>query len=236
MHVASSTPSGALQSPLDSVFCSSARNCLAIGSYFAATTSDGGHSWASHRISHASTYLDTHFGALACPTPDACLVFGAQSTSRKRQARTMTYHPTVARTTDGGHTWTMAAPLPKGVGPIVNALSCPTRSYCLLAGESTDGKAGYALVTTNLGRSWRSLKIPKGDVLSGVTCKTRRYCVALEERFKSASLASANIVTTDNGGSTWGRGSVPSRFPSEAMSSPTCIGLTRCFIVGWNYQ
>ena len=236
LQVASSVPSGALQSPLNSVYCSSPENCLAIGSYFAATTSDGGHSWASHRIGHAGTYLDTRFEALACPTPDICLAFGAVSTSGKRQAGTLTYRPTVARTTDGGRTWTMAAPLPKGVGPILNGLSCPTRSYCLLAGESSYGKAGYALVTTNLGRSWRRLKIPKGDVLSGVTCETRRYCVAVEERFKSASITSASITATNNGGSTWRRGSVPSQFPSEDMSSPTCIGFTRCFIVGWNYQ
>ncbi len=237
IQVAGSAPSAALQSPLNSVYCSSPENCLAIGSYFAATTSDGGRSWASHPIGHAGTHLDTNVGVLACATPDICMAALAnQDVVRSRKLGTGISRAAIARTTDGGSTWTMAAPLPKGVGAIPNALSCPTKSYCLLAAGSSNGRAGRALVTTNLGRSWRRRKIPKGDVLPGVTCETPRHCVAVEERFTSGRLASARIATTNNGGSTWRRASVPSEFPSEEISSPTCIGLTRCFILGWNYQ
>jgi photosystem II stability/assembly factor-like uncharacterized protein len=224
-------PTRALQSPLNWVYCSSPENCLAISSSFAATSSDGGHSWVSHRINHADRSFDTYFDGLACATPDICMAIGQyRDVASNRKGETETPRAAIARTSDGGHTWTPAAPLPKSVGPILNVISCPTRSFCLLAGESSNGRAGYALVTTNLGRSWRRLKIPKGNVLPGVTCETPRFCVAVAEGTFD------HILTTNNGGSTWRRSSDLIRGPPETISSPTCIGFTRCLIVGWSYQ
>jgi photosystem II stability/assembly factor-like uncharacterized protein len=221
----------ALQSPLNSVYCSSPQSCLAIGSSFAATTSDGGRSWASHPMSHAGMGFDE----LACPTPEICMAIGPyQDVIRNRKAKTETFRAAIAKTTDGGRTWTMAAPLPKGVGRALDAISCATRSYCVLAGSSlsVDGvpTVGYALATTNLGRSWRHLKIPRGDVLPGITCEMPGHCVAVAEGTFD------HIATTNDGGSTWRQSSGLIRAPPDFVSSPTCIGLTRCYIVGWSYQ
>jgi photosystem II stability/assembly factor-like uncharacterized protein len=236
-QIASRAPPGALRYPLSSVHCFSPQRCVGLGQNFFATTTDGGRAWASYRISRANTDLETDFDGLACPTPNTCMAVGdSERQVGNGKEKSETYRAAVARTSDGGRTWTPGAPLPIGAGPILGPISCPTKSLCLLTRESTDHTVGGALGTTNMGRSWRRVGLPKGDVLSGVTCETRRFCLAtgVVSVGKPVGGYAYSIITTTNGGATWRPSSLPGGVPDgdPNLVNPTCTA-NRCYVVGF---
>ena len=226
-----STPSGALQSRLSSVYCSSSENCLAIGQQYAATTSDLGRTWTSHRILHGGAIV----GRMACPTSHVCVAVGSSAEETPKYDSTP-HRAVVLTTTDGGRSWTRDPALPKDVGGL-NDISCLTKTYCLTVGTSENGSGGVALATTNSGRSWRRLNFPKRAEPEFVTCFTRRACVAAGGTRDEVDANS--IITTDNGGSTWMQSSLPGDAYEQGapeIGGLTCTTRTRCFIVGRSYE
>ena len=227
-----STPSGALQSRLSSVYCSSSENCVAIGGQYAATTSDFGRFWTSHRFLHGGAVV----GAMACPTSHVCVAVGGSPEEGTPQYDSLLHRAVVLTTTDGGRAWTREPALPKDVGGLDN-ISCPTKTYCLTVGTSADGSGGVALATTNLGRSWRRLNLPKRLEPDLLTCFTRGACVAAGGTGDGTS--QMNIISTDNGGSTWTQTSLPGDAYDQVVpeiGGLTCTTRTRCFIVGDIYK
>jgi photosystem II stability/assembly factor-like uncharacterized protein len=229
--------SGALRYPLTSVHCFSPLHCMGLDQNFFTTTTDGGRTWASYPIGRANTDLEADFDGLACPTPNTCMAVGDyEGQVGRSKEKNETYRAAVARTSDGGRTWTPGSPLPKGAGPILGPISCPTKSLCLLARESTDHDVGGALATTNMGRSWRRVGLPQGDVLSGVTCETHRFCLVtgvVSARNPVGGYA-YSIITTTNGGAAWRPSSLPAGVPegNPNLVSPTCLA-KRCYVVGY---
>lgn len=226
-----STPSGALRSHLSSVYCSSSENCLAIGQQYAATTSDFGRTWTSHRILPDGTVVAT----MACPTSHVCVAVGSSAEETPKYDSTP-HRAVVLTTTDGGRSWTRDPALPKDVGGL-NDISCLTESYCLTVGTPENGSAGVALATTNLGRSWRRLNLPKRVEPEFVTCFTRSACVAVGGNADGVNENS--IITTDNGGSTWMRTSLPGDAYGQGapeIGGLTCTTRTRCLIFGNIYR
>jgi photosystem II stability/assembly factor-like uncharacterized protein len=167
-HAAPSVSTSTFQSPLYSVYCSSTENCLAIGQQYAATTSDFGRTWKGHRTLHDGAVV----GTMACPTSHECVAVGV-SAEDTPQYDSFPHRALVLTTTSGGGTWTREPPLSKDVGGL-NDISCPSKTYCLAVGTPVDGTGGLALVTTNLGRTWRRLSLPKGVAPEFVTCFTPR--------------------------------------------------------------
>jgi photosystem II stability/assembly factor-like uncharacterized protein len=226
-----STPSGALQSRLSSVYCSSTENCLAIGQQYAATTSDFGRTWTSHRILHGGAIA----GTMACPTSHVCIAVGSSAEETPKYDSTP-QRAVVLRTTDGGRTWRRDPPLPKDVGGLKD-ISCLTKTYCLTVGTSENASSGVALTTTNLGRSWRRLNLPTRAEPEFVICFTRRACVAAGGTTDGVN--ENRILTTDNGGSTWTQHSLPGDAYEQGapeIGGLTCATRIRCFIVGSSYE
>ena len=62
-------------------------------------------------------------------------------------------------------------------------VSCPTKRFCVAVGEAPDGNSGVALVTTNSGRAWTQLSLPRGEPrLSLVSCRSVTKCVVAVDR------------------------------------------------------
>jgi photosystem II stability/assembly factor-like uncharacterized protein len=209
---------GELQYPLDSVYCSSTEACVGIHGQFASTTSDGGLTWNSTRVLN-----DGSLAAMACPTPRTCFAVGGDTVGNGTRHSPYADYATVLRTVDGGKTWTQEPPRPRDIGGLSD-ISCPTRSYCLAVGASPYSAyrqaVAVALVTSNSGRTWRRLVLPKGESeLSGVTCSAPRVCLAVDG-------ADTRTISTDNGGTTWTKD-----HGNPGLGRPTCIG-THCLTVG----
>ncbi len=140
-------------------------------------------------------------------------------------------------TADGGRRWTRESHLPKDVGDFYD-VSCPTKTYCLTVGTSEDGYPGVALVSTNLGRSWKHLNLPSGEQPGTVVCVAPRNCLIAGRSSGAGTgngLDSASIITTSNGGLTWVHGSLPMGMLASGVpeiNSLSCVTRTRCFAVG----
>jgi photosystem II stability/assembly factor-like uncharacterized protein len=227
-RISGSASSGAPFYP-DLVYCSSAQRCLGIGTINAQTTSDGGRHWT-----RGTTFLHGDMGvhAMSCPSPQTCLAVGSYEAIADERVnglseRRVTTRPTVVRTTDGGRTWALMPPLPRDIVGMTD-ISCPTRSYCLAVGSTPDDSASDALVTTNLGRSWRRLDIPSDERLASVACTSRSACIAAGNLDNSP----LSVIYTSDGGTTWMQSALPIDGYLHYPAGLTCLGRTRCFMVG----
>jgi photosystem II stability/assembly factor-like uncharacterized protein len=235
-QVVGSVSPGLLPTPLESIHCSSPQTCLAIGQQYAAATSDFGRTWTTRRILHGGAVL----WSMACPTSHVCVGVGV-SPENTPQYDSVPSRALVLTTTNGGRSWTREPPLARDVGQL-DAISCPTTSYCLTVGSSVGGGAGVALVSTNSGRAWRRLNLPKAERPERVTCSTPRACIVAGTNDlvgAPAELKDNGIIATDNGGSTWMHSSLPSSVSKRGV--PEIYGLkcttrTRCFMVGSSYE
>jgi photosystem II stability/assembly factor-like uncharacterized protein len=244
-HTSGQLASNALAAPLNSVQCQSADKCVAVGSLsdglgsIATTTSDGGVHWASTPVLDGVEVLS----ALACSSSSTCIAVGSNivvKPGRSGAPSTSVTRGVALRTPDRGHTWLVVPGLPKGVGRL-SGVSCPTASDCMAVGQSPDGGAGVALVSSSAGRRWRSVSLPKGQLGLGlVTCTSRRACTAEGSKQAISGAPTSgerlSIITTVDGGSTWRQSSPPKwnytvlGFPNfKGMACPTS---TRCLMVG----
>jgi photosystem II stability/assembly factor-like uncharacterized protein len=226
------TPS-AFAAPLNAIICMSAQKCVAVGSSTAGITSDGGAHWAiTPRL-----FSVQQLAALACPTTRTCIAVGwnlPPGTHLENRERGV-----ILKTSDGGHDWMVVPGLPRKVG-ILSSVSCPTATFCIAVGEDPGRRFGVALVTDTAGQRWRTLSLPPGqEGLALVTCITAQTCIAqgAKETITGEPAAghSINIITTSDGGRTWGQG-MPSEggpdgvgYPVQGMACPTP---SRCFLVG----
>jgi photosystem II stability/assembly factor-like uncharacterized protein len=224
-------PSAPLGAPFypDQIYCSSAQRCLGIGTINAQATSDGGRHWT-----RGITFLHGDMGvhAMACPSPQTCLAVGSYEVVGNKlvnglRQRRVTTRATVVRTTDGGRTWALTPPLPTDIVGMTD-ISCPAKSYCLAVGSSPDESASDALVTTNLGRSWRRLDIPSDERLTSVACMGRGACVAAGNLDSSP----LSVIYTSDGGSKWVQSALPIDGYLHYPAGLTCVSRTRCFMVG----
>ena len=134
---------------LESISCSSAATCVAVGGSVV-TTDNGGMSW-----SPVTSYPRPNGGlsgvSCAMATSD-CEAVGAEIGT--------TDTGVVLLSVDNGATWTSGT-LPNGVAPL-NAISCVSGSTCVAVGSDI-------VSTTDGGATWTASADP-GDPLSSVEC------------------------------------------------------------------
>jgi len=98
----------------------------------------------------------------------------------------------------------------------ISAVACPSSRLCVAVDQS-----GFALVTTNSGRSWRKpVRIDSGAnaPLTGISCPTTKLCVAID--------SSGNVITSrrPTGGSrAW---SHPAHVDANTAPSGGSVGLS----------
>jgi photosystem II stability/assembly factor-like uncharacterized protein len=233
--VSGQSTNGALASSLDAIVCTSQQVCVAAagqdnsapGGALVALSTDGGAHWATTSPLAEVTQLNT----MACTTSTSCIAVGWNAVGNDQAG-------VVLQSFDGGHTWKIGPDLPKGIG-ILHSVSCPSPTYCMVVGSSTDGTFGVALSTSTMGSQWRSLSLPEGQrALSLVTCTAPGDCVV--EGIKEATVGDLSsgeqlsILTTADGGSTWAQSASLAGGPIGApnFKGLACSTPTRCFLVG----
>jgi photosystem II stability/assembly factor-like uncharacterized protein len=233
--VSGQSTNGALASSLETITCTSEQICVgapgqddsAPGGALVALSTDGAAHWATTPPLAGVTQLN----AMACTTSTSCIAVGWNAVGNDQAG-------VVLQTFDGGHTWRINPALPKGVG-ILHSVSCPTPTYCMVVGSSTDGTFGVALSTSTMGSQWSSLSLPQSQrALSLVTCTTPGDCIV--EGIREATLGDLSsgeqlsILTTADGGSTWTQSAslVGGPIGAANFKGLACSTPMRCFLVG----
>jgi hypothetical protein len=145
---------------------------------------------------------------LTCITTSVCYTLGSLGGN----------NGDIARTTNGGATWTSGAPLPPTNGQFDSqaAVSCPQSLRCFLPWgtdilETDDGFAHFQVVPVSTPAN------PSG-LISAVSCPTTQHCVA-------AFFPSGNRPTfaySDDGGASWTSATSP------AIRAADVVGGLRC--------
>ncbi len=126
-------------------------------------------------------------------------------------------------------------PAPNGIGPL-EAVSCATSKDCWVVGEP-EPTARFAkssgtevrttvLVTHNGGAKWSKefIQAVSSTVLSGISCPTSTFCMAVGTTNAIPSLG--EVVTTRDGGQIWHQVSSPTG--SVSVMSARCWSRTYC--------
>jgi hypothetical protein len=180
------TPPGTSSIALDSVACTSAVACTAIGSYLDEATNTwhalaegwDGSSWALEAIPTPSQATYTNFKSVACSSPTTCIAVG-DSEGGSEAAPTI---PLVETLADG--TWTIAAPPTAGTNEILEGVSCLAGGYCMVVGNRST-KRGWEPVAEVRRGTWWSVENPLGGIgvdgtlLNQVSCFKPRWCTAV---------------------------------------------------------
>lgn len=182
-------------------------------------TTDGGQSWTGY-AGLPSTFQVT---AISCASTSICWASGSGWAGE----------PHVAKSTDGGRTWTDVSP-PDWATALwwPNAIDCVSPRTCYLAG--TDGSQGLqdpaAAKTTDGGAHWKvftnlptfTSDDPNGTyTLNGISCVSAQSCVAAGGLNESDG--TATVISTTNGGGTWNRSTDPSLANLQQFFSVSCL-------------
>ena len=251
-------PSDATAQPyseVNSVACTSARSCVAVGYYQFSTLEDhgfiateSGSRWARARAPLLPRNADTSLGSalqgVACPGPGSCVAVGSYTDKA--------HHLEPMAVTQVNGRWTRATELTIPANAAANpdtflvGLACPRRGYCVATGSynvSSGGDEGLGL-TESQGRWRRGAEIKAPSNANGqdanvdsVSCVTAGSCVAIGHYQIRPSQYGAIAVTESNG--RWGRPRLITDLPPGAAkgSSPAVDGLacsagTPCVAIG----
>jgi photosystem II stability/assembly factor-like uncharacterized protein len=205
-----------------STVATGAASTLGLGTGTALLTTDGGRSWSRSPLpSGSSTPLAPtepgDLSLLACSDRENCLLFGGNTVTYSLQGdpslprhcppdgcvlhEQATWHPDVASTADGGHSWQVqtgtslalgsftwdytpgepgypARAISAAAGPDLGVydLSCPSAGHCWL---STPYRSFALLQTTDAGSHWATQPLSDKQGLLQVSCPQPHQCVAL---------------------------------------------------------
>ncbi|MGO9876711.1 MAG: hypothetical protein ACLPVY_23295 [Acidimicrobiia bacterium] len=233
---------GLVYAELSGVSCSSATNCLAVGSVFSPAGENGlverwnGTRWSIITPSNPTGAQFVQFSGASCSTATTCFAVGSDATDTAEQA--------LVELWNGARWSTTPSPIPTGVqNTQLNAVSCQSATDCTAVG-SGEALAGSRLpgVRTFIehwnGTSWTvaTSANPTGlplAALVGVSCSTSTNCVAVGIDASSTTAASKPLAEDWNG-NTWTLAAVPN--PNGAANtellSVSCHSSNSCYAVG----
>jgi photosystem II stability/assembly factor-like uncharacterized protein len=184
----------------------------------ALVSTDAGKSWTGH-ASLPSTFRVT---AVSCVSNSVCWASGPGWRDQ----------PSVAKTTDGGQTWTDMTPAAWASATWwPNSIDCVSATTCWLAGEGNQSLQVPAVAkTTDGGATWTTFtnlptftsSDPNGTyLLNGISCVSPRSCVAAGGLNESDG--TATVISTTNGGATWSRSMDPALSGVQQLFSVSCL-------------
>ncbi|MBO0730717.1 MAG: hypothetical protein J2P57_15780 [Acidimicrobiaceae bacterium] len=203
----------------DSVSCADSAHCVAVGDTSAATTTDGGATWAYHAlppggVSAPNTIfpLATTFPSqVSCATTADCWAVGPHG---------------IVHTADGGSTWTRQTP-PAGTPPL-NVVSCASSTHCWAVGSFTASTSSRVAViaTTDGGATWATQTTLTGFSFGqfageGIACPSASECVLVGR---------AKIASTSDGGATWNARIAPGGVAH--LEDISCANASDCWALG----
>jgi hypothetical protein len=178
--VASPNKTGAIDSGLAGVACTSASSCMAVGHYDTNTVTRtlterwDGSKWAIVASPNPGNTVQSELSGISCPAASRCIAVGSG-------------HGTLAERWNGSGWSIMTTPNPPtATGSSLFGVSCPSTTRCYAVSDFFTGSSVQRLVETWNGTSWSivAVPVPAGTIrssLSGVWCATTTNCFAVGE-------------------------------------------------------
>jgi hypothetical protein len=167
---------------------------------------------------------DVALGDVACPANHECMAVGVG------YQRTGSGYFAIAEHWNGSR-WTAARAADPGSSSLVGAVSCPSPRSCYAVGQYTpkDSLAWAPLIEHWDGSEWfqQTAPVPQGTsygTLSGVSCPTRKFCVAVGTDGAGALIERWNGIR-------WSA-FVPPSSSSAMLYGVSCPWVVSCFAVG----
>ncbi|MFZ0666127.1 MAG: hypothetical protein WAM97_10255 [Acidimicrobiales bacterium] len=231
-------PSGAQESTLSAVACTSGGACTAVGGYIDSsgpemTLSEGwnGTSWSLETTPSPSGALLSTLGGVACSSTGACIAAGYVINSSNVEV-------TLAEARNGASWSIKTTPNPKGISQESELLSvaCTSANACTAVGGSVS-EVTTALVEAWNGTKWsiQTTPTPSGaqdSALYAVACTSASACTAVGG-YENSSDADETLAEVWNGTS-WSIQSTPNPSGAEAsaLNSVACTAANACTAVG----
>ena len=215
-----------------SVSCATAASCVIVADSVRPTapsvalyTTDAGRTWSFAKLPPGFVP-----GDVQCFARGQCLSTGSEAA---------TQNIAVAFSANAGSTWS-AARVPAIAGTI-DALSCPSLSYCMAIPIPLTAapKTSSVLVSGDGGQSWSleaGPRLPAGGAVSSLSCPARANCWAMGDNwpmvipFGGGPIGAFAAATTE-GARHWRSATLPASVRgTEAVSCPS---IRTCFALAW---
>lgn len=183
-------------------------------------TTDGGASWTGYTDLPSASMIVT---AVSCPTKKVCWASGPGPSDQ----------PEVARSADGGQTWTLATPASWASAPYSrwpNSIDCVSASTCWLVGQAASAQNPEVAETSNGGSTWTTFSnLPavtpdsNGNTygLNGISCTSATSCVAVGG--VNGGAGPATVISTTDGGTSWSLSAAPTLSDAQDLFSVSCL-------------
>ena len=178
---------------------------------------------------------DNSLAGVACGSPTFCVAVGFFRDTSAMQTLVETWN---------GSTWSAAAGANSSATEDnqLNGVSCASASFCVAVGNHFDGALGtyQVLIETWDGTAWSVVPgTPNAtdgngatnNHLSGVSCPTTTFCVAVGAYDDSVNGGSRTLVETLNGG-VWSLGTSQNLGTFDYLMGVSCVSSAFCVTVG----
>ena len=223
-------PTGATNSLLFGVSCTSAMACTAVGTY---TTSAGtqltlaerwnGTSWTIQPTPNPSGAQSSFLSGVSCTSATACTAVGGYT---KADGTALT----LAEAWDGA-TWTIQSTPNPTQDSVLSGVSCTSATACTRVGSGQNG----TLAERWDGTTWTIQTTPNptglSSVLSGVSCTSATACTAVG-RSNAFPGRSAGTLAEAWDGATWTIQTTPSVGQTSGLFEVSCTTANACSAVG----
>lgn len=235
------SPPGATTSVLGGVSCVSSRWCEATGDYVSGSTPEAmlaqqwnGSTWSIQTVPPIAGSPQALLQGVSCASTTFCEAVGNHIDAENNGL------PAAAQW--NGAQWTAQnAPNPVPNVNQLNAVACPTASWCVAVGyydSETAARPTLPLVKVWDGSSWTTQTVPAppagGGDLEGVACSSQGTCEAVGQSFPSSGAAT---LAYGWNGSTWSLQTTPNppgaAQPYAAFYQVSCSSATACSAVGF---
>lgn len=230
-------PTGALATGLQTVSCTAAKACMAVGNYegggstfYALAESWNGGSWTVQNVPDAT---GTDFSGVSCTAANACTVVGDAVSGGDLV--------TLAERWNGTSWSVQSTPSPAGaVDSYLTSVSCTSATACTAVGFGTDGSGHQTLLTESWnGSTWtmHSTPDPSGSTtaeFNTVSCASAAACVAVGYYLSPSYTVLAEVWN----GTSWTmhNPALPSGGSDGYLSGVSCPAATMCAAVGNYYN
>lgn len=226
-------PSGATSVSLGGLSCPTTKFCEAVGQFGASSGRDfslaatwNGTSWAPQKTPNPADGTFTSLTGVSCPTTTMCEAGGESEPGTPSFVA-------IAESWNGS-SWRMQHPVnpPGQASNVLSAVSCTSAVFCEAVGSHPDiGGASVALAEEWNGTTWTIQKTPSPApasgslrmILSGVSCASRRFCVAVGAR--SSPVGGGAEVWN---GASWALAAIP----GGDLTSVSCTSARFCMAAG----
>ncbi len=211
---------------IDSIYCSSTSDCVAVGSNvnsaqgFSIVSTNGGSSFSYGLVTPTGSNVISDMFCVS--TSSVC--YGTASSY-------------LVYSNNGGSSWSKLT-LPSGIVGS-NSISCPNTTTCYATATNSlaSPPASGVIYSTNSGSTWTFQSLPLGSystiTIFAISCESTSSCVATGLGGSLSGSSQQVDFYTTNSGSTWTQGTPPAADLSGYNIGLDCaMGTTTCYATG----